>query len=54
MIFVQYDYTTMEPRFQPKSHYIYIKITNTKHQLKTIQKIEHNLACMGYVKIFCL
>jgi len=27
---------------------------DTKHQLKTIQKIEHNLACMGYVKIFCL
>ena len=21
--------------------------------LKTIQKIEHDLACMGYVKIFC-
>ena len=27
---------------------------NTKHQLKTIQKIEHNLAYMDYVMIFCL
>ena len=27
---------------------------HTKHQLKTIQKIEHNLACMDYAKIFCL
>jgi len=26
----------------------------TKHQLKTIQKIEHNLAYMDYAKIFCL
>ena len=29
-------------------------ICNTKHQLKTIQKIEHNLAYMDYVMIFCL
>ena len=28
--------------------------TNTKHQLKTIQKIEHNLAYMDYAMIFCL
>ena len=27
---------------------------NTKHQLKTIQKIEHNLAYMDYAMIFCL
>ena len=27
---------------------------NTKHQLKTIQKIKHNLAYMDYVMIFCL
>ena len=26
----------------------------TKHQLKTIQKIEHNLAYMDYAMIFCL
>jgi len=26
----------------------------TKNQLKTIQKIEHNLACMDYAMIFCL
>jgi len=25
---------------------------NTKHQLKTIQKIEHNLAYMDYAMIF--
>jgi hypothetical protein len=29
-------------------------ICNTKHQLKTIQKIEHNLAYMDYAMIFCL
>ena len=29
-------------------------ITNTKNQLKTVQKIEHNLAYMDYAKIFCL
>ena len=28
--------------------------TNTKHQLKTIQKIEYNLAYMDYAMIFCL
>lgn len=27
---------------------------NTKNQLKTVQKIEHNLAYMDYAKIFCL
>ena len=27
---------------------------NTKNQLKTIQKIEHNLAYMDYAMIFCL
>jgi len=27
---------------------------DTKHQLKTIQKIEHNLAYMDYAMIFCL
>ena len=27
---------------------------NTNHQLKTIQKIEHNLAYMDYAMIFCL
>ena len=27
---------------------------NTKNQLKTIQKIEHNLAHMDYAMIFCL
>ena len=27
---------------------------DTKNQLKTIQKIEHNLACMDYAMIFCL
>jgi len=27
---------------------------HTKHQLKTIQKIEHNLAYMDYAMIFCL
>ena len=27
---------------------------NTNNQLKTIQKIEHNLAYMDYAKIFCL
>ena len=26
----------------------------TKNQLKTVQKIEHNLAYMDYAKIFCL
>ena len=26
----------------------------TKHQLKTIQKIEHDLAYMDYAMIFCL
>jgi len=26
----------------------------TKNQLKTIQKIEHNLAYMDYAMIFCL
>jgi len=26
----------------------------TNNQLKTVQKIEHNLACMDYAKIFCL
>ena len=29
-------------------------LTYTKHQLKTIQKIEHNLAYMDYAMIFCL
>ena len=29
-------------------------ILYTKHQLKTIQKIEHNLAYMGYATIFCI
>ncbi len=29
-------------------------ISHTKHQLKTIQKIEHNLAYMDYAMIFCL
>ncbi|MCI7234490.1 MAG: type III toxin-antitoxin system ToxN/AbiQ family toxin [Oscillospiraceae bacterium] len=29
-------------------------ITYTKNQLKTVQKIEHNLAYMDYAKIFCL
>ena len=32
----------------------YSKTINTKHQLKTIQKIEHNLAYMDYAMIFCL
>ena len=27
---------------------------DTKNQLKTIQKIEHNLAYMDYAMIFCL
>ena len=27
---------------------------NTKNQLKTIQKVEHNLAYMDYAMIFCL
>ena len=27
---------------------------DTKHQLITIQKIEHNLAYMDYAMIFCL
>ena len=29
-------------------------IVYTKNQLKTVQKIEHNLAYMDYAKIFCL
>ena len=29
-------------------------IFDTKNQLKTIQKIEHNLAYMDYAMIFCL
>ena len=29
-------------------------ISHTKHQLKTIQKIEQNLAYMDYAMIFCL
>ena len=29
-------------------------LTYTKNQLKTVQKIEHNLAYMDYAKIFCL
>ena len=33
---------------------ISIKYAYTKHQLKTIQKIEHNLAYMDYAMIFCL
>ena len=28
--------------------------SHTKNQLKTVQKIEHNLAYMDYAKIFCL
>ena len=31
-----------------------IILCNTKNQLKTIQKIEHNLAYMDYAMIFCL
>ena len=27
---------------------------SNKNQLKTVQKIEHNLAYMDYAKIFCL
>ena len=30
------------------------KIRDTKNQLKTVQKIEHNLAYMDSAKIFCL
>ena len=30
------------------------KIRDTKNQLKTVQKIEHNLAYMDYAMIFCL
>ena len=32
----------------------YVTAFYTKHQLKTIQKIEHNLAYMDYAMIFCL
>ena len=31
-----------------------MRLIYTKHQLKTIQKIEHNLAYMDYAMIFCL
>ena len=31
-----------------------VKNVYTNNQLKTVQKIEHNLAYMDYAKIFCL
>ncbi len=37
-----------------QTFHLMIRLTNTKHQLKTIQKIEHNLAYMDYAMIFCL
>ena len=42
-------------KMPPKSILLFGGITAyTKHQLKTIQKIEHNLAYMDYAMIFCL
>ena len=39
----------------PKNYLIKVYNENyTKNQLKTVQKIEHNLAYMDYAKIFCL
>ena len=34
--------------------YIMSYVSHTKNQLKTVQKIEHNLAYMDYAMIFCL
>ena len=34
--------------------FLAVTLFYTKNQLKTIQKIEHNLAYMDYAMIFCL
>ena len=45
-------------KYQPALRYpragCFISHSHTKNQLKTIQKIEHKLACMDYAKTFCL
>ena len=38
----------------PENIGIFFTASYTKNQLKTVQKIEHNLAYMDYAKIFCL
>ena len=38
----------------PENIGIFFTASYTKNQLKTVQKIEHNLAYMDYAMIFCL
>ena len=49
----QYRDPKMAEQLTPE-FYGSIFLLYTKNQLKTVQKIEHNLAYMDYAKIFCL
>ena len=48
------DFCLVLDKIMLENPHTFLVKTGSKHQLKTIQKIEHDLAYMDYAMIFCI